>query len=70
VRRFYNYDARNRLTSKHTPFGTLSYTYNEAGSLVTTRSSNVNGVSVDYSYDTLNRLSTVKDNNLAALNGG
>ena len=66
----YSYDVRNRLSSKQTPFGTLSYTYNEAGSLVTTRSSNANGVSVDYSYDTLNRLSTVKDNKLIALNGG
>ncbi len=34
------------------------------------RSSNANGVSVDYSYDALNRLSTVKDNNILALNGG
>jgi RHS repeat-associated protein len=66
----YGYDVRNRLSSKQTPFGTLSYTYNEAASLLTTRSSNANGVSVDYSYDTLNRLSTVKDNNLVALNGG
>src|SRR5947208_8960202 len=66
----YGYDVRNRLTSKQTPFGILSYTYNEAGSLLTTRSSNANGVSVDYSYDTLNRLSSVKDNNLTALNGG
>jgi YD repeat-containing protein len=48
----------------------LSYTYNEAGSLFTTRSSNANGTSVDYSYDDLNRLATVKDNNLLALNGG
>jgi RHS repeat-associated protein len=66
----YSYDARNRLSSKQTPSGTLSYTYNESGSLLTTRSSNANGVSVDYSYDALNRLATVKDNNLAALNGG
>ena len=66
----YSYDIRNRLTSKQTPFGTLSYTYNEAGSLSTLRSSNASGVSVDYSYDALNRLETVKDNNLIALNGG
>ncbi len=66
----YTYDARNRLGSKQTPFGTLSYSYNEAGSLSTLRSSNANGVSVDYSYDVLNRLETVKDNNLVALNGG
>ncbi len=66
----YNYDQRNRLTSKQTPFGTLSYTYNEAGNLATTRSSTPHGPSVDYSYDALNRLETVKDNNLLALNGG
>jgi RHS repeat-associated protein len=66
----YTYDARNRLSSKQTPFGTLNYTYNEGGNLLTTRSSNANGVSVDYSYDALNRLATVEDNQLAALNGG
>ncbi len=66
----YTYDARNRLSSKQTPFGTLSYTYNEGGNLLTTRSSNANGVSLDYSYDALNRLVTVEDNQLAALNGG
>jgi RHS repeat-associated protein len=66
----YGYDNRNRLSSKQTPFGTLSYTYNDAGSLQTTRSSNANGVSIDYGYDALNRLSSVKDNNLTSLNGG
>jgi RHS repeat-associated protein len=66
----YTYDARNRLASRQTPFGTLSYTYNESGSLLTTRSSNTNGVSVDYDYDALNRLGSVKDNNLLGLNGG
>lgn len=60
----YLYDARNRLQSKQTPFGTLSYTYDAAGSLKTTRSGNANGLSVDYSYDALNRLKTVKDNRL------
>jgi RHS repeat-associated protein len=58
----YEYDGRNRLSSKETPQGTLSYTYNAAGSVLTVRSSNGNGVSVDYSYDALNRLATVKDN--------
>jgi RHS repeat-associated protein len=66
----YAYDNRNRLSSKQSPFGTLTYTYNSAGSLQTTRSSNANGVSVDYTYDALNRLATVKDNNLTSLNGG
>jgi RHS repeat-associated protein len=66
----YSYDVRNRLASKQTPFGTLSYTYDDAGNLFTVRSSNANGVTVDYSYDELNRLSTAKDNRLPALNGG
>ncbi len=66
----YSYDARNRLANKQTPFGTLSYTYNEAGNLLNTGSSNTNGVSVDYGYDSLNRLESVQDNNLLGLNGG
>jgi len=61
----YVYDVRNRLESKQTPFGTLGYTYDDAGNIQTLRSSNTNGVSVDYSYDQLNRLHTVKDNRLA-----
>jgi RHS repeat-associated protein len=65
----YHYDVRNRLESKQTPFGTLSYTYDDAGSVLTVRSSNAQGVSVDYAYDELNRLKTVKDNRIL-LNGG
>jgi RHS repeat-associated protein len=44
---------------------------NEEGNLAiaTTGSSNANGVSVDYTYDALNRLSAVKDNNSLKLNG-
>jgi len=60
------YDTRNRLTSKQTPFGTLSYTYDSAGNLLTLASSNTNGASLTYSYDTLNRLATVTDNRLLA----
>ena len=60
----YGYDARNRLTSKQTPQGTLTYTYDAANNLRTLRSSNANGVSVDYDYDALNRLQTVVDNQL------
>ncbi len=60
----YTYDVRNRMASKQTPFGTLSYTYNDTGNIESLRSSNSNGVTVDYSYDQLNRLETVKDNNL------
>ncbi len=60
----YSYDIRNRLVSKQTPQGTLSYTYDESGSIKTLRSNNTNGVSVDYDYDQLSRLSSVKDNRL------
>jgi YD repeat-containing protein len=51
----YGYDARNRLTSKQTPFGTLTYTYDNAGDVATITSSNTNGASLTYSYDELNR---------------
>ncbi|HEV2706799.1 MAG TPA: RHS repeat-associated core domain-containing protein [Pyrinomonadaceae bacterium] len=57
----YTYDALYRLTSKQTPQGTLSYTYDAPGRLLTLRSSNAGGVSTDYAYDTLGRLSAVTD---------
>ena len=62
----FGYDTRNRLTSKQTPFGTLSYTYDNAGDVLTLNSSNADGASLTYTYDTLNRLSTVTDNRLLA----
>ncbi len=63
----YSYDnLTGRLTSKATPQGTLFYTNDTVGNLLTLRSSSTNGVSIDYSYDELNRLQTVQDNNLAA----
>ena len=58
----YNYDVQDRLTSKETPQGTLTYTYDAAGNVLTLRSSNADGASADYSYDALGRLATVKDN--------
>jgi RHS repeat-associated protein len=58
----YTYDERERLVSKATPQGTLAYTYDAAGNLLSTRSSNTNGVYVTYTYDALNRLSSVTDN--------
>jgi RHS repeat-associated protein len=61
----YTYDARHRLSSKQTPQGTLSYTYDAAGDLASVRSSNANGISVDYTYDDLNRIESVVDNRLA-----
>ncbi len=62
----YGYDGRGRLETKQTPQGTLSYTYDAMGNLASTASSNTNGASVAYAYDTLNRLSTVTDNRLSA----
>jgi RHS repeat-associated protein len=60
----YTYDAQDRLQTKATPQGTLSYTYDAAGNVASMTSSNANGVSVGYTYDSLNRLATVVDNRL------
>jgi RHS repeat-associated protein len=60
----YTYDGRDRLINKATPQGTLTYTYDPAGNLLSIRSSNANGTSVDYTYDTLNRLAIVTDHRL------
>jgi len=62
----YTYDQRDRLLNKQTPQGTLTYTYDLAGNLTSMRSSNADGVSVDYTYDDLHRLETVSDNRLTA----
>jgi RHS repeat-associated protein len=60
----YGYDTADRLTSKATPAGTLNYTYDAAGNVASIASANVNGASMSYIYDSLNRLSTVTDNRL------
>jgi len=60
----YTYDNLDRLKTKATPQGTLSYTYDAAGNVASIQSSNANGTSVSYTYDNLNRLSTVVDNRL------
>ena len=62
----YTYDLRDRLKSKVTPNGTLTYTYSATGGLTRMTSSNSNGVSVSYTDDVLNRLSTVTDNHQLA----
>ena len=46
--------------------GTLNYTYDTAGNLASMSSSHTNGVSVEYTYDDLNRLSTVVDGRLGS----
>ena len=57
----YTYDTMDRLTAKATPEGTLSYTYDADGHVLSIASSNANGASTSYTYDNLNRLSTVTD---------
>jgi RHS repeat-associated protein len=64
----YTYDDHDRLYQKQTPQGTLTYTYDPAGNLASMTSSNANGVSVGYTYDSLNRLATVVDNRLVGQN--
>ena len=44
--------------------GALGYTYDAAGNVTSMTLSNPNGVSVAYTYDSLNRLATVVDNRL------
>lgn len=62
----YTHDLRDRLLTKVTPQGTLTYTYGPTGNLTSMTSSNANGVSVTYTDDALNRLATVKDNHNSA----
>ena len=64
-----SYDNRDRLKTKVTPEGTLNYTYDAHGNVLTISSSNTNGASVTYTYDVLNRLASVKDNRLASQGG-
>jgi YD repeat-containing protein len=61
--RFYSLtDTDDRLITKVTPEGTLNYTYDAASNVTSISSSNANGASVSYTYDSLNRLGTVVDN--------
>jgi RHS repeat-associated protein len=62
----YTFDNRDRVLSKATPEGTLSYTYDAHGNVLTIASSNSNGASVTYVYDALNRLSSATDNRIVA----
>ncbi len=54
----YSCDRMDLLLTKATPEGTLNYTYHAAGDVASMSSSNANGVSVGYTYDSLTRLST------------
>ncbi|MGD0470655.1 MAG: DUF2341 domain-containing protein [Terriglobales bacterium] len=62
----YTYDTVDRITAKATPEGTLNYTYDAAGHVASIQSSNASGANVGYTYDDLNRLSTVVDNRLGS----
>lgn len=56
----YSYDPKNdRLFSKQTPEGTLTYTYDAGGNVLSITSSNANGAAMTYTYDVLNRLASV-----------
>lgn len=61
----YGYDGRDRLVSKVTPFGTLSYTRDAAGHVRSVRSDKSDGVAVDYGYDDDERLAKVTDASIA-----
>jgi YD repeat-containing protein len=63
----YGYDTRNRLLTKATPEGTLTYTYDAGGNVASINSSNTNGTSVAYAWDAANQLSTVTDNRLGGM---
>jgi RHS repeat-associated protein len=62
----YGYDVRDNQISKETPQGTLTYTYDMSRNLTSMRSSNAEGVSVDYTYDDMGRLASVIDNRLGS----
>src|SRR5262249_9424070 len=57
----YQYNERDWLTNKTTPQGALAYNYDRHGNLTNSQSSNSNGLSVTYTWDPLNRLSTVSE---------
>lgn len=56
----YSYDSRDRLLSKSTPEGSLTYTYDVAGNRKTVQSDS-GAYDVGYGYDALNRLASVTD---------
>jgi YD repeat-containing protein len=63
----YGYDPRNRLLTKATPEGTLTYTYDASGNVASIDSSNTNGTSVGYAWDAANQLVSVTDNRLGGM---
>ncbi len=63
----YGYDLRNRLLTKATPEGTLTYAYDPSGNVASINSSNSNGTAVSYAWDPSSQLVSVTDNRLAAI---
>jgi YD repeat-containing protein len=61
-------DSMGLITANATPEGTLNYTYDAAGHVASISSGNMNGASMSYTYDDLDRLSTVVDNRLSGNN--
>ncbi|MBA3534133.1 MAG: RHS repeat-associated core domain-containing protein, partial [Ardenticatenales bacterium] len=57
----YTYDAQECLIRKEAPAGTLSYSYDAAGNLLSIASSNPGGTSVAYTWDAAYRLKTATD---------
>jgi len=57
----YTYDSRDRLLTKATPEGALTYTYDGFGNLATIQSSAPNGTQISYWYDSLNRVTNATD---------
>lgn len=57
----YAYDQRNRLAEKTTPLGTLRYTHDPNGNVLTVQSSTPGGTALAYEYDALDRLALVRN---------
>ena len=57
----YTYDYRDRVLTKATPQGTLTYAYQPNSLVASVVSSNADGISIGYAYDSLNRLETVTE---------
>lgn len=53
----FSYNSRDWLTSKATPFGSLSYGYDANGNVTNIASSNSGGAAMGYRLDSLNRIS-------------
>jgi len=57
----FNYDERDRLTAKRSPFGTINYSYDPQGNLTRMITDHTDGAAVTYQYDALNRAVTCID---------